>query len=409
MNHFKKLFGISLLTLTACEETFNLADQLPTEDPSAQTGGSTGSGGGQPGEEDPISDGTIITQSDETTFQVAERAIDILFIVDNSGSMAGEQTILTESIDGFIDAFSQRNINARIGVTSTDLSGTSGSHYSNSNAYNGFINKGPGGLIAKIAGSASTTPRFLDTETMSLSEFTLGFRNNALLGTSGSGAENGIGALLAFLGNSLNGTNGWNSSFLRNRTTRLEAIVISDEDISVSTMQSSIPGSNQNQYLRLYPEAELAYFNQAMTVLNGVKDPGYFKIHTVAGDSDNPNIASCGLMTQNGLRATGDAYKRYVQAFYGRFIDICLGPFHQALIDLGEEIAVNVERDFPLSRIPRNAEQIKVYVNGIQLYQNHPQGFHYVPGENKIRIEETVPLDQLSTYTIKIEYQYEQL
>jgi len=50
-----------------------------------------------------------------------EAAVDLLFVVDNSGSMADEQAILASSFDQFIDKFTQRNVDYRIGITTTDL------------------------------------------------------------------------------------------------------------------------------------------------------------------------------------------------------------------------------------------------------------------------------------------------
>jgi hypothetical protein len=177
LNRFAHL-GIFTLLVSACDQNFDPQNTIPTSTDGTPLPGAPSSNGStaETEGEAPVGDGEIITVVDSHNFTVEERAIDVLFVVDNSGSMSGEQTILTQSFEGFIQAFTQRYINARIGVTSTDMSGTSGVSYSNSNAYSNFIQKGPGGLIAKIETNASLTPKFLDTETMSINQIVSRFK-----------------------------------------------------------------------------------------------------------------------------------------------------------------------------------------------------------------------------------------
>lgn len=55
--------------------------------------------------------------------QNQERAVDLLVVVDNSGSMVEEQDSLARNFDSLIQAFSIANVSWQIGVTTTDVGG----------------------------------------------------------------------------------------------------------------------------------------------------------------------------------------------------------------------------------------------------------------------------------------------
>jgi hypothetical protein len=53
--------------------------------------------------------------------QSAAKKIDVLWVVDNSGSMAAHQDNLARNFRSFIDAFSQGGVDFRLGITTTDI------------------------------------------------------------------------------------------------------------------------------------------------------------------------------------------------------------------------------------------------------------------------------------------------
>ena len=62
-------------------------------------------------------------QVDDKSFPIAvNKDVDILFVIDNSGSMAEEQALLSANFAAFIDVLEQDDVKAnyRIGVTTTD-------------------------------------------------------------------------------------------------------------------------------------------------------------------------------------------------------------------------------------------------------------------------------------------------
>lgn len=59
--------------------------------------------------------------SDDFTQNVNEYGnVDILWVVDNSGSMADEQASLATNFNSFIDRFLDQNINFKMGIITTD-------------------------------------------------------------------------------------------------------------------------------------------------------------------------------------------------------------------------------------------------------------------------------------------------
>ena len=69
---------------------------------------------------DPVDDGT--GTGGGTGNPVTEREVDIIFVVDNSGSMGEEQAYLAEGIAGLVDVLDQATppVDYRIAVTTTD-------------------------------------------------------------------------------------------------------------------------------------------------------------------------------------------------------------------------------------------------------------------------------------------------
>ncbi len=61
------------------------------------------------------------TSTDTNDTGIASDNVDILFIVDNSGSMAPSQERLTDAIDNLIDPLLDAGLDLRIGITTTDV------------------------------------------------------------------------------------------------------------------------------------------------------------------------------------------------------------------------------------------------------------------------------------------------
>jgi len=181
----KSQLGMTLLGAAAgCQSDQGLNNQLPDYgDPHA------------PPIESPVIEDRIL--------QLTTPEVDILWMIDNSGSMADEQKSLTDNFSVFMEYFLGSGLDYHIGVTSTDLDTP------NTNGGNG--------RLRNIAGATYLEP---DTQNP-VGVFTA----MAKMGTGGSGNEKGIGAIYDAL--ELN-RDTFNAGFFRDEAS-LHTIVISDE------------------------------------------------------------------------------------------------------------------------------------------------------------------------------------
>ena len=166
-------------------------------------------------------------KSMELNFTIDEKGadVDILFVVDNSDSMAVEQRNMAQRIDNFISKI--QDLNWQIAVTSTDPNKTGFAR----DCTIGFgcteipIPHGDGGLVQFINGShvmSKGTP-------LATAQRLLG--QAIQLGTGGSSSEEGIKASYRVLEKSLDSRNSVHRKFIRYDAS-LAIVLISDEDES---------------------------------------------------------------------------------------------------------------------------------------------------------------------------------
>ena len=121
--------------------------------------------------------------------QIAKPEVDVLWVIDNSCSMAEEQTTLVNNFDAFIGYFLDSGLDWHIGVTSTDM---------RDNGIPG--NFGTLRSIGEIRYIDEDTPNPIET-----------FRQMASLVVTGSGNETGISA--AYNAIAVHGAPGPNQAF----------------------------------------------------------------------------------------------------------------------------------------------------------------------------------------------------
>lgn len=140
--------------------------------------------------------------------------VDILFVIDNSGSMGSHQTTLSNNINVFINDFSQTSLlDYHIGVVTTDVDRCSSTV-----------------LIAGECGLLYGTPKFVDNKTPNLISV---LKKNLMPGTDGSAEEKSFDPIENAL--SLVNTKGFNKGFYRS-SAYLAIIFITDtEDQSDQT------------------------------------------------------------------------------------------------------------------------------------------------------------------------------
>jgi hypothetical protein len=163
---------------------------------------------------DSASIGTVVDK--KTNFSVTSietKKMDILFIVDNSGSMSQEQLKISQAFSNFIAGLSA--LDYRIAITTTD----------NTNNYQGS----KGSLLQLKPKSASVSypanTYFLDKNTVNGGIL---FTDTINTGTSGSSSESGMDSIMNFINRSkVAGSN--ENTFLRSDAV-FSTIVITDSD-----------------------------------------------------------------------------------------------------------------------------------------------------------------------------------
>jgi hypothetical protein len=173
------------------------------------------------------------------------KKVDLLFVIDNSGSMADEQANLAASVPGFIAAMQQELAETEgynIGVITTDL-------------YIFDVTCGPvsiGNLVTRTGGVDSSNQvcdpyasdlRFMTENDNLNNKFTCAAR----VGTSGDGDERPMEAMLTALTPPLAAAGGCNEGFLREDALLVVVIIADEEDDHETETEAcdmtALPGS----------------------------------------------------------------------------------------------------------------------------------------------------------------------
>ena len=256
----------------------------------------------------------------------ASQTVDVLFVVDDSGSMNQEQENLATSFDAFIQEAASWQSDYQIGVTTTTVAFPNG-------------------------GALQGDPIYIDDSNWEK------FVPNVAVGTTGSGTEQGLWAAKIALSPPLidytdeacatdsecgflhechpDGTcGGFNRGFLRDEAA-LEVVFVSDEeDQSPETLDS---------YLNFFRE------------LKGFDRPDLLHLHAIVGPPG-------GCSSVNGVAQAGHRYLDLAAATGGASYSICELDFAKGLEGIGE-IAFAAQMEYFLTAIPAPPTLV-VTING---------------------------------------------
>lgn len=182
--------------------------------------------------------------------QVTIPSVDVLFVVDNSCSMAEEQLALSTNFPVFLDYFLGTELDWHMGVVSTDM---------NDPAQSGRLR-------------TADDVRWIDPDTLKPATT---FAQMVALGTEGDATEQGIAAAYSAV-ERLAGPGGYNEGFIRNEAA-LHITVISDEDDSTNRFGGTqlISRSEFVEYLRtVRPAGRLTSFSSIVGPPFGCNDIG---------------------------------------------------------------------------------------------------------------------------------------
>jgi len=268
--------------------------------------------------------------------------VDIVWVVDNSGSMENEQSSMAENFDNFISTFVTRNIDYKIGITTTDTGGT-GSVFEHNGEFQG----------AEPVLSSSMDQAYVKNN----------FISNINVGISGSGRERGLEASkMAIEKNSDPSSN--NYQFLRDEAI-LAVIIVSDEnDISSNSTESYVNFLSGVKNVL----SDIAVYPIVDTTSQSYPDPYYTPV-----DMD--------LYLQDFLNPGGARYLTTCEKIGGFSADID-DEFSTTLLNIGSGIADLLSR-FPLENVPM-ISSIKLRVDGAYIPHSSSDGWKYDIDTNSI-------------------------
>ncbi len=233
------------------------------------------------------------------------KKLDIVWIIDNSGSMSDEQSALGSNFSAFIDEFITKDVDFKMAITTTDASS--------------YEKKG-----RMVTGS--DTKLTSAKAKLNESQFKSDFRNLVKVGTSGSGYEKGLEASEGFMQK-------YASSWMRSDA-YLAVVVLSDEED-----QSAKTVAQYTDYLKSFKA-----------------EAGLVKLYSIV----DVNKTNC---CQSGISTGGERYMAASNNTAGVISDI-RNDFHNSLSAMGDQI-INLLDSFALANDPV-AGTLKVFVNGVQ-------------------------------------------
>jgi hypothetical protein len=274
--------------------------------------------------------------------------IDVLWVVDNSGSMASSQQNLANNFPSFIQKFTEKSYDFQMGVTTTDayLALPTWTPYYNTSPTPSYYGGRPQAEIGWLRDGTWTDPsgfRIMNLNTPNLNQV---FMKNAMQGINGRGDERSLQSMTTAL------SSAGNAGFVRDQSF-LAVILLTDED------DFSHDGTAQyERYDRpLTPIADYVTYLDNLTHSSGANRR--YTVNSIA-----VNDQACLDSIYNGAQKIGLRVGEMTDATGGVKASIC-GNFANELSLIAKSI-VELSTQFYLSGDPV-PESIRVYVNGSEI------------------------------------------
>lgn len=282
------------------------------------------------------------------------RKIDVLFVVDNSGSMNTSQLSLATNFPSFINYFKSKGFDFKIAVTTTD------SYYGDQ-----FLTSGCSLCnINQTKFRSGTNPKIytIDSSTPGLESV---FAQNINVGISGSGDERAFSSFKAALSSSLN------TDFHR-PLAFLSVIIVSDEE------DFSHNDINFNQSYTQPTLHSIGSYKTFLESFSGGQSSTDFHVSTIS-ILDETCRASLGAGRKIGLR-----YMQLADLTGGSKNSIC-NTFDTILNNISTQIVNQIKAQFFLTRNPI-LTSIRVIIEGVLTPQDAINGWTYDSATNSISI-----------------------
>jgi hypothetical protein len=228
--------------------------------------------------------------------------VDLLFVIDNSLSMAAEQTSLISSFPGFITGIQDQLVDAdsyHVGVVTTDAFAHNAADCRTLGALVTSTDDGPCGPYAAGGGYMSEADDLAAT-----------FDCAARVGLDGDHDEQPVAAADAAIGAALAGPGGCNAGFIRDDAL-LVVTLISDEEDDVEAKNGGSPGDPDTWFTNLVGHKAGIETNVVLlTIIGGAP-----------GNSCPPYSPPTGAEDAPRLRALADLFT------YGSVGDVCAASY----------------------------------------------------------------------------------
>jgi hypothetical protein len=252
---------------------------------------------------------------EEVFTQAAAPMVDVLWVIDNTASMAREQTTLAEAFEGFVAALDAEDVAYQLGVITTDVSGDD-------------------------AGVLQGAPWIVTPEQ---EDPVAAFSDAVQVGIEGAGPEAGLAAAWLALTEPL--ISGANRGF-RRPDSLLHVVVVTDSDDHSDSALEPWLGADQSaaDFFLDFLDEQASSSGRAPIV------------SAVAGEVPN------GCYGLAGRAQPADAYHAVVDATGGVFASICSGDMEPVLEGLGAA-SLLYDDTFLLQATPL-LSTVRVWVNG---------------------------------------------
>lgn len=300
--------------------------------------------------------------------------IDVLWVVDNSGSMASSQQHLADNFPSFISRFVAKGFDFQVGVVASDayLAESMWTPYYNQNPKPSYYNGLPQANIAFLKnGNVSAGPSGFEIVTPSTPNINAVFTKNAMQGVNGRGDERSLDSMRSALSSSHN-------SALVRPGGFLAVILLTDED----DFSNPSTTAYETYVSQLTPISDYVSFLDSVTMSSG--PARRYSVNTLAVPDQ-----TCLNQIYNGAQKIGTRVNALADATGGVKGNIC-GDFATQLDQLAKAI-VELSTQFFLSQKPV-VSTIRVFVNGAEVPKvenNPPGGWAYNATANSIVFQGT--------------------
>jgi hypothetical protein len=285
---------------------------------------------------------------------------DLLFVIDNSGSMSPLQQNLTNNFNSFIQQFVTKGYDFQLAVTTSDAY-LAGAFWDNDPTRAKFRD-GVGSIHTGVFTILPSTPNLINT-----------FVTNASQGSGGSGDERIFSSFKAALSSPLN------SGFVR-QNSFLGVVILSDEDdFSNPTRKEGDFSTGDHDYNQPGLETVDSY----ISYLDGLTGTtGATRRYTVSAIT----VLDQACQTQHAQAAPttiiGQRYIDMANKTGGVLGSVCDTSFANSMQKIQQRI-VELSSQFYLDAKPVDGS-ISVVVNGVTVPQDGTDGWSYDPNANSV-------------------------